>query len=274
MPRKKNQLKAVDMRDSVRVVTKNSFITLSGMQKLSLKARKLLYIAISQARKTDKEFYEFRITPLEFADKMGVSVSHVYEEANSITDELMKLYLTAEKPGEQNFEKYNVFSYIRFTADSDIEFKVNTDMAVFLLGITENFTQPLLNDFVQMKSPYSIAIWHLMQREMKSQKPYASKTFEFDLMLDELREVTGTADQETYNILSHFKNKILDKAIREIKDNCDVDISYIDIKYGRVVKGFHFTAINPNTKRLMETNPTFIEEFERRQKVLEMMKNK
>lgn len=272
MPRKKNQLKAVDMRDSVRVVTKNSFITLSGMQKLSLKARKLLYIAISQARKTDKEFYEFRITPLEFADKMGISVNHVYEEAKSITDELMKLYLTAEKPGEQNFEKYNVFSYIRFTADSDIEFKLNTDMSEFLLEIKEKFTQPLLDDFMHMDSGFSMSIWHLMQREMKSKKPYASKTIEFDLMLDEIREVTGTKD--TFTRISDFKRFVFDKAIKEIKDNCDVSISYVDIKYGRVVKGFHFTAINPNTELLMKTNPTFIEEFERRQKVLEMMKNK
>ena len=271
MPRKR-KIQSVDMRDSLRVVTKNNFITLSGMENLSLKARKLLYIAISQVRKTDKEFYEFRITPLEFADKMGISVTHVYEEAERITEELIHLSLSYEEPEKKHFEKYTVFSNIACDINSDIVFKLNADMTDFLLGIKEKFSQPLLNDFVRMNSPYSIAIWHLMQREMKSKKPYASKVIEFDLMLDEIRAVTGT--QETFIKLSDIKRFVLDKALREIKDNCDTDISYIDIKYGRVVKGFHFTAINPNTKRLLETNPTFIEEFEKKQRVMELMRSK
>lgn len=268
---KKRKIQSVDMRESVKVVTRNDFISALGLEELTLKARKLFYIAISQARKTDKEFYEYVITPLEFADKMGIDVSNVYQETEKICLELRKFGIRVQI-GEKQSRLYNAFSYIEYGSNCDIKFKLNPDMTDFLLGIREKFSQPLLNDFVRMNSPYSIAIWHLMQREMGSKKPFASKVIEFDLMLDEIRAVTGT--QETFKNLGDIKRYVLDKAIREIRDNCDTDISYIDIKYGRVVKGFHFTAINPNTKRLMETNPTFIEDFEKRQRVMELMRNK
>ena len=51
-----------------RTVTSNQFITACGLEGISLKARKLLYIAISQSKKTDTEFYEYEIGVKEFAD--------------------------------------------------------------------------------------------------------------------------------------------------------------------------------------------------------------
>ena len=83
-----------------------------------------------------------------------------------------------------------------------------------------------------------------MQREMKSKKPNLTSKIEFDLTLDELRQVTGTQNKAVYNAIGNFKNKVLDKALREIEENCCVKISYENIKQGRTVVGFHFTAIN------------------------------
>ena len=51
-----NNLKKIDTRDSIKTVTSNDFITAKGLEKLSLKARKMLYIAISQCKKNDKAF--------------------------------------------------------------------------------------------------------------------------------------------------------------------------------------------------------------------------
>ena len=45
-----NNLKKIDTRDSIKTVTSNDFITAKGLEKLSLKARKMLYIAISQCK--------------------------------------------------------------------------------------------------------------------------------------------------------------------------------------------------------------------------------
>lgn len=114
-------------------------------------------------------------------------------------------------------------------------------MTNFFLNLKKDFSQPLLEDFVHMNSPYSMAIWHLMQREMHSKKPSITQTIEFDLTLAELRSVTGTENK--LKQIGQFKDRVLDKAIREIRDNCGVVVTYTNIKDSRTIVGFHFVAI-------------------------------
>lgn len=258
--------KNVDVRNGVRVVTSNDFITACGLENITLKARKLLYIAISQCRMTDAEFYEYKITAKQFAEIMDIDPSNVYQEADKITDELMRGFLRIDtgrkgkKRGTKSYKKYSLFAVCEYTEDSMIYFKVNKDMTEFLLELKSNFTQPLLEDFLRMNSPYSMEIWHLMQREMKSKRPYGNHTIEFDLFLDELRKVTGTQDKLKQII--EFKRRVLNKAIREIKDNCNVIISYENIKEGRKIIGFHFKASSP--QYMDEIDPILKQQIEDR----------
>ena len=80
------QRRKISANESVRVVTKNSFIQGRGMEKASLKATKLLYIAIAQCRQSDTEFYEYGLSVPEFASLMQIEPSNVYQEAEAITD--------------------------------------------------------------------------------------------------------------------------------------------------------------------------------------------
>lgn len=227
----------LNTKESVKVVTSNSFITACGLEDLSLKGRKLLYLAISQCKKTDTEFFEYSISVKSFADMMDIDASNIYVEMDATTDELMRTFIKYRDG--KSVRKYSLFSLCQYN-DSTIRFKLNPDMTEFLLELKGNFSQPLLAEFVRMRSPYSMAIWHLMQREMNSKKPYADHIIEFDLSLDELREVTGT--EKKLEKLSNFKNRVLDKALKEIDENCNVVITYEHIKQGRKVIGFHFTA--------------------------------
>lgn len=254
----KKKERAVDTRDSVRIVTSNGFITAYGADKLSLKARKLLYIALSQVKQGDKEFFECRLTPLEFAVVMGIDVSNIYAEVENITAELMPLFIWVDRGDGKHFKTYTVFSKCEYEiGTNDIVFKLNQDMTTFLLGLNKDFSKPLLHDFMRMKSPYSMAVWHLMQREMKSAKPNHTETIEFDLSLAELRQVTGTEDKLPQMV--HFKERVLDKSIKEIRDLCGVDVTYTNIKNGRIITGFHFTARNIYGFDINELDPFFVE---------------
>lgn len=237
-----DELRKIDTRESVKTVTSNSFITAKGLEKLSLKARKMLYIAISQCRKNDKEFYTYEISVKDFAELMNITPEAVYSEADKITDELMSGVLRVMPEGKKYFEKYSLFSTCKYEHDGMLRFKLNPDMTSFLLGLKGDFSQPLLEDFIKMNSPYSMAIWHLMQREMHSRKPNLTNVIEFDLSLEELREVTGT--QGKLKQLGQFKEKCFDKALREIDENCGVKITYENIKKGRTVVGFRCSAVS------------------------------
>lgn len=237
-----DELKKVDTRESVRTVTSNSFITSKGLERLSIKARKMLYIAISQCRKHDKEFYTYEISVKEFANLMDITPEAVYTEADKITEELMSGILQIKPENKKYFRKYSLFSMCEYEHDGVLRFKLNPDMTNFLLELKGDFTQPLLDDFLKMRSPYSMAIWHLMQREMHSKKPGVTNVIEFDLALDELREITGTQDK--LKQIGQFKERVFDKALREIEDNCGIKVTYENIKKGRSIVGFRCSAVS------------------------------
>lgn len=231
----------VDKRVSIKVVSANDFITAKELSALPLNSRKLLYLAISQCKKSDKEFYEYAISAKDFAEMMGIDESNIYRDGRKITGRLMGLSLDCDLYG-QGYEQYGLFSKCTYKKkDGIIRFKLNPDMTNFFLNLKKDFSQPLLEDFVHMNSPYSMAIWHLMQREMHSKKPSITQTLEFDLTLAELRSVTGT--ESKLRQIGQFKERVLDKAIREIRDNCGVVVTYTNIKDSRTIVGFHFTAI-------------------------------
>lgn len=231
--------KEIDKRESLRVITSNSLVEAGDLSKLSLNARKLFYIAIAQCKKDDTEFYEYETTPAELAEMWRVDRSNVYREAESICMELMKIVLTV-RTGEKSFEMYHPFCTCKYRDDAKLVFKIDSQMSDLLLGLKRDFSKPLLWDFMKMRSPYSIAIWHLMQKEMKAFKPMAGSPVQFDLTLEELRKVTGCEDK--LKSISEFKRFVLDKAIREIRKNCWIAIKYDNIKRGRTVTGFRFTA--------------------------------
>ena len=229
-----------DTKEEVRTVTSNDFITAYGLDTMSLKARKLLYVAISQCRKDDREFFEYEISVPEFADLMGIKPTNVYQESRKICLELTRTCISLEPTNKRGCEIYTLFSYCKIVDGQGRTFKLNPDMTSFFLNLKKSFTQPLLADFLKMRSQYSMEIWHLMQREMHSKKPGMRNTITFDLSLNELRKVTGT--ESKFKQVGQFKEKVLDKAIREIWDNCGVEISYQNIKIGRTVVGFRFTS--------------------------------
>ena len=177
---------------------------------------------------------------------MDIEPDNVYREADKITDELMKSFIRLEMPDQKykkkkNYEKYQIFSKCSYL-DGILNFKLNPDMTGYFLNLKKDFTQPLLNDFLKMKSNYSIEIWHLIQREMKSIKPNSTDIIQFDLSLEELRAITGT--QNKLKKIAHFKDKCFDKALREIYDNCGVNITYQNIRIGRKIVGFRCTAVS------------------------------
>ena len=105
--------KEIEVKSSMKIVTDNRFIISKELSKMSLKARKLLYLTAAQCRQNDDEFYEYNISIKKFADIMGIDNSNIYKEAFNITGELASaklsylpddskrfVHIFAEAPGE------------------------------------------------------------------------------------------------------------------------------------------------------------------------------
>lgn len=241
----KQEVKEIQYHERMRVVTDNAFIMAQDLPNLSTKARKLLYIAISQCKMTDKGFWEYYLSIKDFAKLMGIVPDKIYKEADDLTTEILKNDLIrVYSRKSRSWQKLHLFNLCEYSEDEKrIYFKIGADMTDSFLNLKNNFSKPLLSDFLPMKSRYSIAVWHLMQLKMNSKKPEPmDKPIKFYLTLDELRKVTGT--EKKLKQISDFKNRVFDKAIREIKDCCGIIITYTNRKNGRKVIGFDCTAEN------------------------------
>ena len=224
----------------VRVVTSNNFIRAAGLENISLKARKLLYLAMAQSRKTDEEFYEFTISIKTFSELMDIHPSNVYDTADEITDELMHGFINCSK-NKKEFEKFHLFRICTYQEGKGITFRISEEITPILLNLQRDFSQPLLNEFMRMRSNYSIQIWHFFQMKMKRKDgPGISSPIVFTASVEELRAVTGT--QNKLHQIGQFKERVLEQAIREIYENCAVRVSYTQIKKGRTVVAFEFTV--------------------------------
>ena len=233
------ELKKQDKQQDLTIVSDNGLIDAQDLPKLSLNARKLFYIAVSQCRMDDQEFYEFETTSAELAEMWGVSRQEVYQVAERICRELMQIVITL-RSGKKSFKMRHLFDICEYNDDATLIFQLHSEMSDILLGIKKDFSKPKLWDFMRMRSPYSMAIWHLFQKEMKSFKPMMTQIIEFDISLEALRAVTGC--EEKFKAISEFKRFVLDKAIKEIRHNCLVEITYSNLKRGRTITGFRFTA--------------------------------
>lgn len=231
----KSEIRELDTREIVRTVTSNDFITARGLDRLSLKGKKLLYIAIAQCRLTDKGFLTYEINTEQFAKLMNIKKSSVRHCTDEITDELLRSIIQIEDQSTGGFTKYSLFSMCKYSRGI-LTIKLNADMTPLLLELKGGFTQPLLNDFLMMKSKHSIAIWHLIQYKLHSKKPYNEQVLKFELTLKELRIITGTVDKLPQ--LSDFKARVFDRALKDIKEQCGVDITYTRILQSRKVVGF------------------------------------
>lgn len=79
-------IRKLDTRDCIRVVTSNEFLKIEGLCNLKLNSLKLLYLTISQVHMNDDKFYTCKITTSDLAKLWGISRQAV----NKCYDDIIK----------------------------------------------------------------------------------------------------------------------------------------------------------------------------------------
>lgn len=92
-----------------------------------------------------------------------------------------------------------------------------------ILKESDYFTKLNLHEFNFLQSKHSIVIYEWLKRYEKAPKiPQIS--------IDELKQITGTANKKTYNNFTDFKLYVLDIAVSEISEKTQYTVSYTAIK--------------------------------------------
>src|SRR5690606_23398457 len=136
-------------------------------------------------------------------------------------------------PDEDGFITTNWVASQRYKeGEGIIKLSFSPYLKPYLLQLKTQFTSYKLSNILSLGSGYSIRLYELMKKwQHLGEREYP---------VDELKLKFGI-EEGTYSRYTHFKNRVLKRAIEEVNEKTDLHIKFTEIKKGRKVEKIGFT---------------------------------
>ena len=220
------------------VVKDNALIEAS--HKLSESEQRLILLAIVKGREFCDNIEHLRGKELEihaddYMQAFGVERHAAYE---SLKKAVMGLYRAEWGYKYINDKGKTVVRYERFTQSAEyvengaeVKFRFADAIIPMLVELERNFTSYEIEQVANLQSRYAMRLYEFLIRFKTSKK--------LEISLEDLRFRFGLLEHE-YQLMSDFKKRVLDLAVKQINDNTDITVKYEQHKKGRNVIGFTF----------------------------------
>ena len=220
------------------IVKDNDFIEAS--HSLDLVEQRIIFLAIIKARKNSDKVEEtlsneFVIHASEYMEAFNVERHTAYECLKNGVEGLLNakfIYRYENKNNNIAHRGYNLTSWIEYVdKEACVSVKFSPDVVPLIVGLNKKFTSYELQQIVNLQSRYAVRLYELLirWRDTKILK----------ISLEELRFCLGIKKTE-YILMSNFKNRVLDLAVRQVNKFTDITTNYIQKKEGRKIVGFEF----------------------------------
>lgn len=200
------------------VVTANDLI--KGRQKMTLREAQLLYIAMAQVVKEDKDFKTYKTTVPELAAFMGITPDSLYRDLEVICTNLLQRVVKIQIGGEnaRGRKKWKAFQWIN-CAEYDngvLTIRLSDDIKPFLIDLVSHYSQALLGTLCTFNSYYATRLYQLIVCE-HNENPNIPKE-EWDFTCEQLRDFFQIGEKEykrDYNLI----NKTIKPAVNELNNS-------------------------------------------------------
>ena len=237
------------MSKETRLVVKDNAL-IDASFNLSLVEQRLMLLAIVEARELDKLTPD---TPIEvkataYRDQYKTDESNAYSQLADATKQLFNRqfsYIDKYK-GEDCITVARWVNRASYLNDrGTVVLYMSSEVISMISRLQANFTQYLLEQVSDFKSKYSIRLYELL---IKYRDIGVSKKFE----ITELRSKLGLENNE-YKLNAVFKRDVLDKAVKDINDNTDIQIKYDQFKEGRTISHILFKLSKKKEKKTKDS---------------------
>lgn len=217
------------------VVQANRMIT--GKQRLSLNAAKLIRAAVMQIKPGDESLPPYLITIPQLAELLGVGAENLYREADNLTDEIIRNPIRIYSDEGDRWVKFPWVSRCEYVTGTGLLIQLNRELKPFLLALREKYTQYALEDVLSMKSVYAIRIYELiLSKIMVTMLP--ERGIDVELSLQEIRDACELG--EKYLEFGHFKTRVVDVAVKEINEKTLYTVLFTYLKNSKKIIGLRF----------------------------------
>lgn len=229
------------------VVKDNALIEAS--HKLSESEQRLILLAIVKGREFCDDIEQLRGKELEihasdYVNTFNVDKSTAYRVLKKAVIDLYRQEWGYKFINQKGLVQV---AYRRFIQSADyidngaiIKFKFADDIIPMLVELERNFTTYEIEQVANLQSRYAMRLYEFLIRFK------TSKTLE--ISLEDLRFRLGLLEHE-YQMMSDFKKRVLEQAIKEINEHTDIKVKYDQHKRGRTITGFTFTFKYKNASK-------------------------
>lgn len=227
------------------VVTANDLI--KGRQKMSLREAQLLFIAISQVVREDKDFKTYTTTVTELANFMGIDENSLYRDLEGICTSLCKQVVKIQIGGTnaRGKAKWKVFSWVQ-SAEYDsgkLTLRLSDDIKPYLLELDKYYTQTQLGTLMTFRSYYTTRLYQYLRADTGAKWESVEEWY---FTCEELRELFQVKEKQ-YKLPRDLIRYTIMPALEELGNSDYAHIwdyeEHRASKHGRPLIGVSFKAI-------------------------------
>lgn len=230
------------------LVVKSNRIT-TALQNLSLVEIRLVQLAVVDARETEKGLdinAPLSISAQRYADAFDVTLDCAYKVLADAGTTLRARYFTFLDAGGSKIIT-NWVQQVRYVeTEGRIEIIFTVAVVNEITRLSKHFTKYTLDSISSLKSIYSVRLYELISSFSSLKK---LEVFDYQILRGQL----GIEASE-YLRMADFKKRVLDLAVNEINEKTDLKITYQQIKNGKTITAFKFTAAKKRPKSDDNTN--------------------
>ena len=176
------------------------------------------------------------IVAAEFAARFGLEPGSVYGQMKEALNGLYTrdvrihdIHPKSGKPRVVNTRWISDKAYI--DGEGIVELTFTPKVVPFITRLEKEFTSYRLEKVGKMTGAHAIRLYELLLQYLAAGQR--------EIELENLKEMLGIPGE--YKAIKDLKKRVVDPALKQIKEHTDIDVSYENVKRGRTVTGFIFT---------------------------------
>lgn len=220
-------MKKIEMTDTKNYLVKKNENLLFIRHNLSLNASKLFETLIAMIKKDDKDFQEYFFYAKDFKELIESESNNVLADMIKFSKELLSKTIEVSF-GKEILLTHRVISAKYEKSGGYIKYMLHPDLKPFLLNLRENYVSYKIENTLPLNSIYSFNLYPILKHKYNQCKPHTKNPFiSFEMDLDEFKKTFQIP--ESYQLV-HIKERILNKAKKELLEKTDIFFDYQLIK--------------------------------------------
>lgn len=209
---------------------------IKGKQSMTLQEARILRLLITQVVKEDKDFKTYTCRISDLAKFLGITSESLYRDIPKICKQLLSriIYVGTGDP-KKPWKIFQWLQLAQYDGNGNLTLMLSNQIAPYVLGLEKWFTQYQIGNVLALDSFYAIRLYELLRCDdgvTRQERSYLEYT------VQELR--TFFDCENKFNQIGQLKEKVIERAIKEINEKTDIRVSVEYIKTGRAVTSIRF----------------------------------